>query len=155
MQERTHLRRLHAVWIRKPVYFVTMCTAGRRRIFDRAPAARLVIQAMHDAARIHGWAIGRFVIMPDHVHFFCTAVAETKNLSGFIRDWRRWTAQRIAEETGISPPVWQREFFDHVLRSRQSYDSKWIYVRENPVRAGLVTAADEWPYQGECEILPF
>jgi len=45
--------------------------------------------------------------------------------------------------------VWQEGFFDHVLRSDESYAEKWNYVRQNPVRAGLVARAEEWPYQGE------
>jgi hypothetical protein len=50
---------------------------------------------------------------------------------------------------GLAPPLWQKQFFDHVLRSNESYDSKWLYVRENPTRAGLVDSADSWPYGGE------
>jgi hypothetical protein len=49
--------------------------------------------------------------------------------------------------------VWQREFFDHVVRSNKSYAEKWNYVQENPVRAGLVKSADHWSYSGEIEIL--
>jgi REP element-mobilizing transposase RayT len=45
--------------------------------------------------------------------------------------------------------IWQRRFFDHVLRNEESYAQKWEYVRENPVRAGLVANADDWPYAGE------
>jgi putative transposase len=40
-------------------------------------------------------------------------------------------------------------FFDPVLRSNESYGQKWNYGRENPVRAGLVEKAQDWPYQGE------
>ena len=40
-------------------------------------------------------------------------------------------------------------FFDHLLRSEESYAQKWDYVRENPVRAGLVKNVEDWPYAGE------
>jgi putative transposase len=50
-------------------------------------------------------------------------------------------------------PLWQPGFFDHVLRNDESYSQKWEYVRENPVRAGLVARADEWPYQGELVVI--
>ena len=43
--------------------------------------------------------------------------------------------------------------FDHVLRSEESYGEKWLYVRDNPVRAGLVDDASDWPYQGECVVI--
>ncbi len=39
------------------------------------------------------------------------------------------------------------------MRSDESYEEKWLYVRNNPVRAGLVNHADEWPYQGELNVL--
>jgi len=45
--------------------------------------------------------------------------------------------------------LWQREFFDHLIRSNESYDQKWQYVVENPIRAGLATKASDWPWQGE------
>jgi hypothetical protein len=45
------------------------------------------------------------------------------------------------------------EFFDHILRSSESYSEKWNYVRDNPVRAGLVANADDWPWQGQIEEL--
>jgi len=49
--------------------------------------------------------------------------------------------------------VWQREFFDHVLRSEESYAEKWEYMRQNPVRAGLAMSAEDWPFQGEVHPL--
>lgn len=50
---------------------------------------------------------------------------------------------------GLRPTFWQRGFFDHLLRNSESYTEKWEYVRQNPVRAGLVRHPDDWPYQGE------
>ena len=51
------------------------------------------------------------------------------------------------------PSVWQPEFFDHLIRSSESYDQKWEYVRDNPVRAGFVSTANAWKYAGEIERL--
>lgn len=48
---------------------------------------------------------------------------------------------------------WQPGFHDHVLRNDESHGEKWSYVRENPVRAGLVLNADDWPYAGEIVII--
>ena len=96
--------------------------------------------------------------MPDHVHFFCRAELDAKPLSQFMALWKSHTSREIKAS---SPPrsapaattLWQREFFDHVLRSNESYSEKWNYVRENPVRAGFVKSADDWPYAGEIETL--
>ena len=56
---------------------------------------------------------------------------------------------------GHQKPHWQEGFFDHVLRSAESYAQKWEYVLMNPVRAGLVNDPDDWPYQGEIVRIPF
>jgi hypothetical protein len=50
---------------------------------------------------------------------------------------------------GIPSPHWQKDFFDHVLRSDESYSEKWQYMRQNPVRAGLVEKPEDWEFQGE------
>src|SRR6266404_5418024 len=44
---------------------------------------------------------------------------------------------------------------DHLLRSAESYTEKWHYVRENPVRAGLVKRWDDWPFHGEIFVLEY
>ena len=95
--------------------------------------------------------------MPDYVHLFCAPDAAAASLSDFIGGWKRWTSRRISNlprtASAATGPIWQREFFDHVLRSSESYGEKWNYVCENPVRAGLVAYADDWPYAGEIETL--
>jgi putative transposase len=70
----------------------------------------------------------------------------------------RWVGilkQRLGKAVASpkSSPIWQRGFFDHLLRSDESYSQKWNYVRENPVRAGLVSKAADWPYSGELVII--
>jgi REP element-mobilizing transposase RayT len=93
--------------------------------------------------------------MPDHVHFFASAQMTSKSLSAFIRDWKKWTTRKLRDSGLVAPIVWQPEFFDHVLCSADSYEEKWHYVRDNPVRAGLAASAEAWPYSGEIERLYF
>jgi hypothetical protein len=52
-------------------------------------------------------------------------------------------------------PIWQRDAWDSQLRRHESYDSKWEYVISNPVRAGLVKEPNDWPFQGELNVLPW
>jgi hypothetical protein len=54
---------------------------------------------------------------------------------------------------GFPYPLWQREFFDHLLRNNESYEEKWQYVRQNPIRHGLVTRVEDWPFCGEIHLL--
>jgi putative transposase len=57
-----------------------------------------------------------------------------------IRNWKRYTTNHV----GI---CWQRDFFDHRLRSDESFDEKAAYILNNPVLAGLVARFEDWPYQ--------
>ena len=86
--------------------------------------------------------------MPDHVHFFAAPVGRAKTLGKFVGRWKEWTAKSAIRHGGREAPDWQHRFFDHVLRSRKCYAEKWEYVRQNPVRAGLVADADDWTYAG-------
>ncbi len=149
------LRRLELVWIKSPVYFLTLCVEGRRPLLANDRAVVILRAEFEAAPARYGWSVGRFVAMPDHLHFFC-AVDEAQgsaSLSRFIAGFKEWSAKGILRNASLPPPLWQKQFFDHVLRSDESYESKWIYVRENPVRAGLVSAAEDWPYGGEIAMI--
>jgi REP element-mobilizing transposase RayT len=90
--------------------------------------------------------------MPDHIHLFCApAVRPTQPLEPWIAFWKSTTAKNWPEQNQL--PVWQRHFWDTQLRRSESYGSKWEYVRQNPVRAGLVADEEDWPYQGELNVL--
>ena len=78
-----HLRRLERVWIDWPIFFITTCTFRRRAILASNEAAGILVDEWRNAHDRHGWAIGRYVIMPEHVHFFCSAVDKAQ--TGFTR----------------------------------------------------------------------
>jgi putative transposase len=152
MSELRHLKRLTFVWQRQPVYFITTCVAARRPLLANEAVHGILRDEWSGLRDRHGWAVGRYVVMPDHVHFFVTPVLiGAKPLSGALGKWKEWSAKRILKSTASIAPLWQPEFFDHVLRSAESQSEKWLYMRENPVRAGLVTRADDWPYAGAMD----
>ena len=63
--------------------------------------------------------------------------------------------QALAKHIALpgTSPIWQRGFFDHVLRNDESYGNKWNYVKDNPVRAGLVSDPEKSPYSGEIVLI--
>ena len=153
MPNHRHLQRLSRVWIPDAIYFVTACARNRRPIFACPKAADILRNEWESAKVRHGWLVGRYVIMPDHVHFFCAEMVEgaPHRLSRFIGGWKEWTAKAIGRELSVSPPIWQERFFDHLMRTEESYAEKWAYVRDNPVRAGLSEKAADWPWQGHVD----
>ena len=85
--------------------------------------------------------------MPDHLHMLIAIPGET-DLSNLIRDFKRITARRI----GIG---WQRNFFDHRLRHDESGEEKARYIRQNPVRAGLISPNARWQFMIDESQLDF
>jgi putative transposase len=155
LPDRRHLRRLDGVFSDSPtpVFFLTICTHRRRPYLRDSKVADIVVDALGRAESRYDWRVGRYVVMPDHVHFFCAPMTEqTRSLSRFIGYWKRASAARIRRRC-LTCFRWQAEFFDHVLRSHESYAQKWDYVRANPVRAGLVEHPEEWPFQGQVSPL--
>ena len=145
------LRRLDWHFTDCPVFFLTACTAGRRQIMADDGTHRAFSRFAENAAPL-GVLVGRYVLMPDHLHLFAAFAPGAIRLSDWMTALKRtlakgWTAR------GVGGPHWQRGFFDHVLRSEESYAQKWQYVAQNPVRAGLVGKWEEWPYQGEIHPL--
>lgn len=142
------LRRLSHIVISQPLYFVTTCTHGRRSILASDTASNILVEEWKGCTRRHNWSIGSYVIMPDHVHFFCRAICDQVALPQLLQAWKQWTSKKLVRQLGVAAPVWEEGFFDHVLRSAESYSEKWNYVFYNPVRAGLVNRPEEWKYYG-------
>jgi putative transposase len=139
--------RLDLIYIDQPLFFVTFCTRNRRKLpsLDRAKMA-LENYGQRASAEFNV-ALGRYVIMPDHIHLFVRGRPDF-TLSTWVGGLKRALSVALRAQQ-----FWQPGFFDHILRSDESYAEKWKYVRDNPVRAGLVKVADDWPYQGEPVVI--
>ena len=126
---------------------MTVCCANRKRLLaDDTVHATFREFAARGQQERH-IAVGRYVLMPDHVHVFVTGPAEFR-----LEQWVRVLKTELGKTLkalGHKPEFWQRGFFDHVLRNDESYGQKWQYVRDNPACAGFVVKSEDWPYSGE------
>ena len=146
-------QRLRWLFTEDPIYFITTCTYRRRPILDRPEVHEAFIHFRLQAIQQGVW-VGRYVIMPDHIHLFAGFGPESKSLSVWMKSLKNTISKTL--KTASSPgPHWQKGFFDRVIRSGESYEQKWLYVRDYPVRAELVRSAEDWPYAGEIAELPF
>jgi putative transposase len=147
------LRRLSEVFQRFPIYFVTACTYQRRGVLDQSDIHQSFI-GFAQARETRGAWVGAYILMPDHFHA-CVAIDDRRlTISAWMKSLKN-TCSHVFRKAGLASPHWKKGFFDHILRSGESYSEKWKYVRENPVRAGLVRDWNEWPYQGEIFALQF
>lgn len=83
------------------------------------------------------------------------AVVETQGRGSSGRGSSGASPSRGAEDIVRNPMLWrwQSLHWDTRLRRSESYTEKWHYIRENPVKAGLVLNPEDWPYQGMLNVL--
>ena len=144
--------RLSRIFDQTPLYFVTFNTWHRCSILANDRIHQTFCDYV-EKNRCRGFSVGRYVIMPDHIHLFVRVGMEQK-LTQYIRLMKQVLSKPIRASL-VQERVWQPGFFDHVMRSSESYSGKWDYVRMNPVRAGLVDNTDDWKFQGELEPIYF
>jgi putative transposase len=136
---------------RSVIIFLTVCIKGRRPLLANEGAANLVVAAWSVASF---WSVGRYVILPEHIHLFCAPnTSPPQPLKNWVSYWKIHVTRAWPQRDQI--PIWQTEYWDRQLRRGESYDQKWDYVENNPVRHGYVTDAHEWPYRGELNVLPW
>jgi REP element-mobilizing transposase RayT len=127
--------------------FVTFRKLNREAL--PAEARRLVLDhCLHD----HGTKLQLHaaVIMPEHVHLLLTPLRDGEGWPFPLRDILKLikgtSARSVNKLMARDGPVWQEESFDHVLRSNESFEEKLEYIRQNPVRRGLVKTPDDYPW---------
>jgi putative transposase len=131
------------------IIFLTVCTKNRRKILARHEVHELLLTCWSGA---DSGIVGRYVIMPEHIHLFCSPADRFQTpLSKWIFRWRAAVTRQWPDES--EKPIWQKDFFDRQLHKGESYEQKWNYVFENPVRAGFVKNPMAWVYQGEVNPL--
>jgi putative transposase len=142
--------RLRWIFAHNPLFFVTFCTYERRKLLASDPVHAAFVGFAEQAYWVHKIAVGRYVVMPDHVHLFVRGPDDFQ-----LGPWVGMLKQALAKHIALAgtSPILQRSFFDHVLRYDESYGDKWNYIRENPVRAGFVNNPDEWRYSGEIVVI--
>ena len=120
------------------IYFVTLCVAGRQPVLDN-PAAFSAVEAFCRACST--WQTIAAVVMPDHLH----ALIAPREREAPVTQYSAGLKRHVRRATQAAWK-WQEGVFDRLLRREESAESKWLYMRENPVRAGLVGRWEDWPY---------
>ncbi len=134
---------------RAVILFATVVTNNRQCVLADGNVQSVLLDVWQ---RTKGWIVGRYMIMPDHIHFFCAPTEyPPSDFHVWMACWKRMVSNRFPCPHAL--PLWQRDCWDTQLRCGESYAGKWEYVRANPVRRGLAESAEAWPYQGELNVL--
>ena len=139
-------------------YFITICTKDMRKIFgvvENVPLSSAIVGAncvrpmlskigmvaekeIHTLSNVYGSVkVDKYVIMPNHIHFLISIIYDdndggrTKFAPTISRVMKQFKGS-ITKQIGM--PIWQRSFYDHIIRDEDDYLTIWRYIDENPIR---------------------
>ncbi|MGD9632605.1 MAG: transposase [Pirellulales bacterium] len=137
-------------------HFVTFACDRRRRLLDLDQPKRIVLGVLdEEIKRFAAKCIG-FVVMPDHVHALVW-FSQIESLSDFMHEWKRHSSRlirewyssrqfRYFEQAPFGNRFWLPKYFSFEIETRRKLEQKLDYMHLNPVRAGLVKRAVDWPW---------
>ena len=136
------------------VYFLTLCTADNKPLFMDPGIAGLIANELELRRNRDEIILFCFCIMPDHVHMLLSlSHGYSKGLIDWVSAFKRYSARVIKKSYGIAP-LWQKNFYDHVIRRDESLIKVAEYIVNNPVRKGMVREWKEYPYSRIVDPLP-
>lgn len=125
-------------------YLITTVTHSRQPVFVDLAAGRLLVATLRhldDLALAHTLA---YVVMPDHIHWLIK-LGPRLSLSAVVGRMKSYSSRRIGTYLGQSGPLWQPGFHDHAVRGDEDLRELSRYIVANPMRAGLVSRAGDYP----------
>jgi putative transposase len=169
LPERKTIRLDPSRYLGRNIYFLTFCCEGRARVFGNADRALWIVEMIRKEAvdRIEAqprkeaahlkvaptkentkdeFLVHAYCAMPDHVHVVVEGASDGSDVGRFVKAFKQVTAFYYKQETGER--LWQKKYYDHILRGSDSLDAVMWYVWLNPVRAGLCEDARSYAYSG-------
>ncbi len=137
---RRHLPHSRPSWVtRDASYLITVCATPRGvdQLCATGTATRVIESVLFRQERGE-WHVLACVVMPDHVHLL-VGLPPTTDLRRLMAAFKRYLAR-------LHHVRWQRDFFEYRLRGSDLVAVTLEYLRQNPVRAGLVRTPEDWPY---------
>jgi putative transposase len=155
VQNRRRLRLNHFAYrSHAHVYFIAICTVNREPYFSDGEMAEVIEEELKLRMERREIKLSCYCIMPDHLHLLLSLTDEyPKKLQDWISAFKRYTTKIIGESYNVRP-LWQKNFYDHVVRGEKSLVETARYIIHNPVRKGIVTQWEEYPFSKMVNPLP-
>jgi putative transposase len=128
------------------VCFVTMCFEGRRRVASDPAIAGWLIERLVEQAGREGILLHAYCLMPDHLHVLGEGMTAECDFLRFVIDFKQETG--FAHVQKWRRKLWERRFYDHILRESGDLEGVAWYVLLNPVRKGICRSAGEYAFSG-------
>jgi putative transposase len=127
-------------------YFVTICSYHRKQIFADTDRAIRILELLRAESARNYFEVHAYCLMPDHRHLFAEGTDPASDLRRFVRNFKMSTSRRYANDRGNR--LWQRDFYEHVMRPTDSFESIAWYIWMNPIRKSLAVGPQEYPFSG-------
>jgi putative transposase len=133
-------------YVGKNWFFITLCCADRHKLFTTAKFSDWLLNNLRRDTATHSFALHAYCLMPDHVHLLLEGLETSSDLLLFVKAFKTKTSTPFERKT--NHPLWQKKFYDHILRRNDSPDTVAWYIWMNPVRAGICNRPEEYPFLG-------
>ena len=127
-------------------YFLTICTQQRARVFTARQAVDVVLAQLLQSSSDECMAVIAYCFMPDHLHLLVEGTNPASTLTEFVRVFKQRSSFQWKRMFGSQ--LWQRSYFERVLRNHESSIDVARYVLANPLRAGMVDSVEDYPFLG-------
>jgi REP element-mobilizing transposase RayT len=131
--------------------FHTIRCAPRQHPFSQSTYARIATDCLLGQQQKSSCRVDVYCVMPDHIHVILTPGTEGASSLEYLRRFKGWCSRemRLAGWTG---ELWQKRSYDHLLRRDEDIRQIAAYIVANPIRAGLCTTPDDYPWSGLASI---
>ncbi|MEZ5424666.1 MAG: transposase [Pyrinomonadaceae bacterium] len=131
-------------------HFVTIVTRHRRKYFNDKRLAELVEETLLNLRRKYDFNLYSYCLMPDHFHALVGIGASGLTLGRICGDFKSLSTREFWRF--YEGKLWQRQFFNHVIRNERDFFETVKYIRLNPVKAKLVEGWRDWRWAGEPDL---
>lgn len=102
----------------------------------------MIIKDITAYSKMCNYDLIAYCVMPDHVHFLIQSREEARDLRDLVRDFKKFTTKEYWD-MGNRGKIWQRSYYEHIVRNRKRVSAIIEYILNNPVKKGL---ADNYPF---------
>lgn len=135
------------------VFFATLCCLDKRQAFIKDEFNAAVVDCINKEKERIGHAVYAFCLMPDHIHLLISPLETGVPVTQFMGALSSLIT-RLSWSHGFTGRLFQRSFYDHVVRKDEDLTKIVEYILNNPVRKGIVTDWRDYKHCGFVDPLP-
>ncbi len=152
--KKTVRARIRRAYVDEGLYFITVVTRNRRRIFAADEEIERLRETMRYVKTLHPFTMRAYVFLHEHSHLLIQ-VGNTTNISRVMHSIKRNYTLNYKAAWGVNGRVSlrQRNFWDHVIRNERDYKNHLDYIHYNPVKYGRVSRPEDYPHSSYKEYM--